>query len=85
MKTKQWHEKLLPAIERVKTWIRAGVFIPDPNDTHNVRIYFTTFVSTQKEWDKRMRGGCSSCNKLARLYRDVKLHIENELKKNNNI
>lgn len=78
MTTKQWHSKLESARNRVRIWVKSGVFLSDPLDTALVKEYYTTHISTQEEWDKRLSGGCSSCNKLARLYRDVKLHIENE-------
>lgn len=78
MTTKQWHEALKGARERAAIFIRCGIFIEDPNDTALVKQYFTTVMSDEAEWDRRLAGGCQSCNKKARIYREVKLHIENE-------
>jgi hypothetical protein len=78
MTIKQWHDVLTGARERAAIFIRSGIFIEDPNDTSLVKEYFTTVMSDEGEWNRRLSGGCQSCNKMARLYREVKIHIENE-------
>jgi hypothetical protein len=78
MTIKQWYDATKSARERAATFIRAGVFIEDPSDTALVKKYFTTVMSNEAEWDRRMIGGCQSCNKMARMYREIKIHIEHE-------